>query len=240
MTAPEMVDQPFRGLPKIRSRGPLAEKVYAILKESIIQGKFASGMWLQEEALTKALGVSRTPLREAFNRLKSEGFIEVLPRKGAHIIELSDDELADLFEVREQIETVFFVRSASAVPQATIDRLRSSMQQSEQAMRHSVNKPEQWNEERIRYLRNDRLLHDTLIKASGNKCWERLYFDIRDRIEIFGNQLSFDQEWFDVAIEDHYAIIDAILAGDYETGCRAMRQHIANVHRGIVRIRTSR
>ena len=63
-----MVDTPFTSLPKIRSRGPLADKVYSILKRAIIDGTFEPGMWLQEEGLTSALGVSRTPVREAFNR----------------------------------------------------------------------------------------------------------------------------------------------------------------------------
>lgn len=91
---------------------PLAEKVYLILKEAIVHGKLPQGMWPQEEVLTKALDVSRTPVREALNRLKSDRLVEISPRRGTHIIDLSDSELGQLFEVREKVEMVFFVRSA--------------------------------------------------------------------------------------------------------------------------------
>lgn len=235
-----MPERPIIDLPKIRTRGPLAEKVYTILKDAIISGKFASGMWLQEEALTQALDVSRTPVREAFNRLKSDGFIEVIPRKGAHIIELSDEELDDLFEVREKVETIFFIRSAQAIPVRTLKRFHDTLKKNEQAMRSSHGNRKQWDKNRRSYLESDRALHDSLIKATGNKYWERVYCDIRDRIEIIGNQLSFDLDWFDIAISDHYAILESMESGDFIAGQRAMQNHIRNVRQGIVRIRASR
>lgn len=235
-----MVERPSINLPKIRSRGPLVEKVYTILKNAIISGKVEAGMWLHEEALTEALGVSRTPVREAFNRLKSEGFLEVLPRKGAHIIELSDSELDQLFEVREIVETTLFVRSARALPTSLIKKFRKQFHTSEQEMRESGDHIKLWNEKRRTYLKHDRAFHDTLIRATDNKYWQRLYFDIRDRIEIFGNQISFDQEWFDVAIADHYAILDSLERNDYSAGRKAMEEHIRNVRKGIDRIRQSK
>lgn len=224
-------------LKKIRSRGPLAEKAYAILKEAIIQGQFAPGTWLQEEQITKALGTSRTPVREAFNRLKSDGFIEVMPRKGAYIIELSDTELDDLFEAREVIETTFFVRSARKLPRNQIIKLREALVTSEKAMNDARTDPEGWHVERRHYLKADRELHDSLIAATENKYWEKLYLNIRDRIEMYGNQLSLDETWFKLAIRDHYAIIDAILDQQYDVGKSAMATHIQNVRQGIDRIR---
>lgn len=235
-----MAERPHINLPKIRSRGPLVEKVYAILKDAIISGKIEAGMWLHEEALTEALGVSRTPVREAFNRLKSEGFLEVLPRKGAHIIELSDGELDQLFEVREIVETTLFIRSAKTLSISLLKKFRKQFSTSEQEMRESINQIELWDEKRRIYLKHDRAFHDTLIRATDNKYWQRLYFDIRDRIETFGNQISFDQEWFNVAIADHYAILDCLESNDYDAGRKAMKSHIRNVRKGIARIRQSK
>lgn len=235
-----MVERPTINLPKIRSRGPLTEKVYTILRDAIIHGKFEAGMWLQEEALTKALGVSRTPVREAFNRLKSDGFIEVLPRKGAHIIEPSDSELDQLFEVREHVETTFFIRSAQSIPVETLKKFHQRLKKDELLLRQSDGDEKKWDESRRNYLKSDRFLHDTLIKASGNKYWQRVYFDISGRIEIIGSQLSFDQKWFDIAISDHYAILEAIIAGELEKGQLAMQHHIQNIRKGIDRIRKTR
>ena len=80
-------------------------------------------------------------------------------------------------------------------------------------------------------------LHDALIRAAGNSYWEKVYLDIRDLLDIFGNQISYDQEWFDLAVEDHYKILNKIQSGDFRGGKAAMRSHIRNVRKGIARIR---
>jgi GntR family transcriptional regulator, rspAB operon transcriptional repressor len=222
---------------KIRSRGPLATIAYDLIKDAIIHGRFAPGTWLQEEQLTQALGISRTPVREAFNRLKSEGILDVIPRKGAHIVELSPSEIDDLFEAREVIETQFFIRSAKSISKDLILKFKENLNRQETEMRKSEADSDIWNESRKKYLKTDRALHDALLSSAGNTYWEGLYFNLRDRIEMYGSQLSFDREWFDVAIQDHDNIIDAILNQDFEKGKQALIQHIRNVRQGTARIR---
>lgn len=104
-----------RTLGTIRARGPLVEQVYRSLKDAIITGRIAPGAWLYETALTQALGVSRTPLREAFNRLKGDGLIAVIPHRGAFVVELDDRDIDNLLEAREVIETAFFERAAQVL-----------------------------------------------------------------------------------------------------------------------------
>lgn len=239
--SPIMTDHFFSGkIKKIKSRGPLANKAYELIKEAIIQGRFAPGTWLQEEQLTEALGISRTPLREAFNRLKSEGFIEVTPRRGAHIVDLSSSEIDDLFEVRQVIETMFFIRAAQNMSKERVLAFKETLTRQEMEMRGSETDSKIWHESRAKYLKTDRALHDALIAATRNKYWEVLYYNIRDRIEIYANRLSFDREWFGVIIEDHYHIIEAILDRNFEAGKQAMAQHIHNVREAIFRIRSAR
>ena len=221
---------------KIRSRGPLAGKAYELIKEAIVQGRFAPGTWLLEEHLTRAMGISRTPIREAFNRLKSEGLIDVIPRKGARIVELTATEIDDLFEARQVIETTFFVRSAERISREQVEKFRETLSKQETGLRQCEDDTDAWNASRQQYLQTDRALHDALIAAAGNKYWEQLYYNLRDRIEIYGNRVSFDREWFAVAMVDHHRIIDAILTGDLEGGKDAMSQHIRNVRKGIDRI----
>lgn len=231
------MNDPFAGkIKKIRSRGPLAGKAYELIKEAIVQGRFAPGTWLLEEQLTQAMGISRTPIREAFNRLKSEGLIEVIPRRGAHIVELTTEEIDDLFEAREVIETTFFIRSAERISRKQVEKFRETLDRQEADMRQSEDDSDTWHASRQQYLKTDRSLHDALIAAAGNKYWEKLYYNLRDRIEIYGNRISFDREWFAVAMADHQRIIKAILAGDFEVGKDAMSQHIRNVRKGIDRI----
>ena len=93
----------------------LGEQTYKMLKEAIISGEFPPGEWLSEDQITDSLGVSRTPVREAFKRLHSEGLIELFPRKGAHIIELSKKDIDHLFEARVALETSFFAKAAKNI-----------------------------------------------------------------------------------------------------------------------------
>jgi len=221
-----------RALRTIRARGPLVEQVYRSLKDAIITGRIAPGAWLYETALTQALGVSRTPLREAFNRLKSDGLIAVIPHRGAFVVELDDRDIDNLLEAREVIETAFFERAAQVL---TADDLRRARREFEQAHRHFAGAKGAAARRKAlqQYLRIDRALHDRLIEASGNGYWVKLYFDLRERIELCGYQVSQLPHRFERIVQEHLDMIDALLAGDLQGARRCLRTHIRNVHRGV-------
>jgi DNA-binding GntR family transcriptional regulator len=221
-----------RALRTIRARGPLVEQVYRSLKDAIITGRIAPGAWLFETALTQALGVSRTPLREAFNRLKSDGLIAVIPHRGAFVVELDDRDIDNLLEAREVIETAFFERAAQVL---TADELRRARRVFEQAHRHFAGAKGAAARRKAlqQYLRIDRELHDRLIEASGNGYWVKLYFDLRERIELCGYQVSQLPHRFERIVQEHLDMIDALLAGDLQGARRCLRTHIRNVHRGV-------
>jgi DNA-binding GntR family transcriptional regulator len=221
-----------RALKTIRARGPLVEQVYKSLKDAIITGRIAPGAWLYETVITQALGVSRTPLREAFNRLKSDGLIQVIPHRGAFVIELDDHDIDNLLEAREVIETAFFERAARGVAP---DGLRRARHELEQAHRQfaAARGPAARRKALQTYLRIDRELHDRLIEASGNGYWVKLYFDLRERIELCGYQVSQLPHRFERIVAEHIAIIDALLAGDLARGRRGLLAHIQNVREGV-------
>lgn len=83
---------------------PTRERVYLYIREQILRGHFAGGSFVEEEAISSALGVSRTPVREAFHRLEAERFIDLLPRRGALVRQVTAQELLDLYEARRMIE----------------------------------------------------------------------------------------------------------------------------------------
>lgn len=222
------------GLKKIRSRGPLVGLTYQILKDAIISGKLPPGAWLTEEPLTRALGISRTPLREAINRLESEGFIKVTPHKGAQVVQFTDQEIKDLFEAREAIESTFFVRAAKAIPQEELKIIQSEFERIAREWDAAIDDPVSWEEKRQAYLRLDRAFHDRLILSAGNRYWEQLYYNIRDKIEQFGYMLSLIPDRFRVAREEHQAIIEAMLKKDYIKGRQIMRRHIRNVQISVM------
>ena len=83
---------------------PLREVVFNTLKEAIISGELKPGERLMEVKLAEKMGVSRTPVREAIRKLELDGLVEMLPRKGAHVAELSVKNIMDVLEVRASLD----------------------------------------------------------------------------------------------------------------------------------------
>ena len=81
------------------------------IKAAIIKGKFKPGEKISEGDLAESMGISRTPLREAFRKLENEGFIEIIPRKGAMVTTIDADEAYDLYEIKSTLEGLAGSRS---------------------------------------------------------------------------------------------------------------------------------
>lgn len=223
---------PSAALKKIRARGPLVEQVYTALKDAIITGRIAPGTWLYEGPITKALGVSRTPLREAFNRLKSDGLIEVIPHRGAFVVELDAEDIDNLLEAREVIETAFFMRAAASFNREELLNIRQALTRAHSQLQNRRGKAARQRALQS-YLRIDRDLHDRMIEASGNKYWIKLYYELRERIELCGYQVSQLPHRFSTIVKEHLELVEALLKGDPVRGLQCLRTHIRNVQQGV-------
>ena len=91
---------------RLDSYKPLREVVFDSLREAIINGTLRPGERMMEIQLAEELGVSRTPVREAIRKLELEGFVVMLPRKGAYVAGISLKDIADVFEVRASLEAL--------------------------------------------------------------------------------------------------------------------------------------
>jgi DNA-binding GntR family transcriptional regulator len=220
-------------LTRIRSRIDRSERVYHILKDAVIHRQFTPGVWIKQEQISQAIGISRTTVRPVLARLQSEGLIEARPRKGFRVVEFSQEELDDLFEVREVLETAFFTRSAQTIPLEELQMTLTSLENAEYKMKEAKPGSELWDDRLREYLELDRAFHDRLIEASGNKQWRQMYLNTRDKIEIIGYQASYIPTQLSNAIEQHSKIIKALLKQDFKNAELIMREHIRNVRRSI-------
>ena len=89
---------------------PLREVVFMTLRRQILKGELKPGERLMEINLANRLGVSRTPVREAIRKLEHEGLVEMVPRRGAHVAEITRQELNDVLEIRRSLETLAISR----------------------------------------------------------------------------------------------------------------------------------
>src|SRR3954466_3146051 len=100
--------------PVLAGSGSAAARVYAYVKERLLDGTFAGGALLSENELSQQLGLSRTPVRQAFVQLEAEGLLELYPKRGALVVPVAASEIEDVFEARLLVEEHCARRAANA------------------------------------------------------------------------------------------------------------------------------
>src|SRR3954467_8023957 len=100
--------------PVLAGSGPAAGRVYAYVKERLLDGTFPGGALLSENELSQQLGLSRTPVRQAFVQLEAEGLLELYPKRGALVVPVAASEIEDVFEARLLVEEHCARRAAAA------------------------------------------------------------------------------------------------------------------------------
>lgn len=194
--------------------------VYENLKKRIINNSLNPGEPLNEGALAKELKISKTPIREAFQQLEKEGFIENLPGKGAFVSRISLQDLRELFEIREILECEVIKRAVSKVDPAKIEMLRSKFESSESGNGKST----------TTYFKSGDQIHAFIFEVLGNKRLMEDYRKLQDhivrtRIHFFNETESGRSE---ESFREHLEILDALKAQDPVRSENAIRNHLRN------------
>src|SRR3954466_4841986 len=153
--------------------GSAAARVYAHVKERLLDGSFPGGALLSENELSQQLGLSRTPVRQAFVQLEAEGLLELYPKRGALVVPVAASEIEDVFEARLLVEEHCARRAANAGPALAADlvKLIAEQERATPAPRGG----------RAASAGPDRHFHRAIIDAAGNVILTRLYDALRDR-----------------------------------------------------------
>jgi DNA-binding GntR family transcriptional regulator len=206
---------------KARNGASLVDLARETILRGILNHRFAGGDVLQESKLALALGLSRTPVREALGRLEGEG---LLVRNGRLLMVRS-------IQVREYIEIIYVLRNleAEAAALATGSVSESKLRQIRLALDASAD-PAATPPEMHRALDDE--IHTTIAEASRNQQLSTLITDLRRKAQLFdAGHLA--NRWESGRME-HVAIVDALLRGDSEAAREAMRVHLENTKRGIL------
>jgi len=179
----------------------IKEIAYENIKKQIILGNIKPGSWLREQELADAMEISRAPIREAFNQLESEGFIKIIPRKGAKVISISEKEVEDIFEIRETLESLAIQKSLKNI---SLEKLKQLAMKFERFKTKPAAK-----QIRLEYLALDKEFHDLLIQHCNNKMLINLLAIIQEKVHWLRG-FSLDNYSFSQSIEEHIAIINAI------------------------------
>lgn len=219
-----------------RYRPSAADRAYEHAKAAILARRIGPHELLTEGELAEAVGVSRTPVREALLRLQAEGLIRLLPKRGALVLPVTVDEVADVLETRRLIETFAVRKVVSSSASAVVERLGEHLA----AMRDAARR-----RDAAAYVEADRDFHEQIVAATGNEILTALYRSLRDRQLRMGvvNLLAEDTGALSISgaarmkanIADHEAILAALGARSVRAAEAAVAAHLDRAETQLTR-----
>lgn len=199
-------------------RGGMVDYIVVKTREAIISGQFALGQRLIEADLTRDLGVSRGPLREALRRLSAEGLVDIVPNRGAVVRRLTRKQVADRYQIRESLEGL---AASLAARRLNEDGNRESLLAAWRPYEASA-PPRSVDESREDNYR----LHQAIAEMSGNPQLVEMIRQMWLPTVMVALRAAVDEaHWRQSAVE-HRHIVEAILAQRPEDAELMMRRHL--------------
>jgi DNA-binding GntR family transcriptional regulator len=223
MSVERISNRKSAGLSQIQ-RKSLPNEVAECLRQLILDGHFQPGQRIQEKTLSEQLGVSRTPLREAFKVLATEGYLELLPHRGAVIASLDADDLDHMFTVLGALEGLAGELACSHISDEGLDEIRSLH---ESMFKCYIKR------KRAEYFRINRLIHEKIIAAAANPVLSNIYANLSGRIRRARYTPNVSDTTWAQAAKDHEMILDALIARDANRLNAILRQHLAHKRDGV-------
>ena len=210
---------------EIDSSPPAADRAYKLTKELVLAGELPGGHLFSEGDIATRLGVSRTPVREAFLRLQAEDLLRLVPRRGAIVVPVPPGEAEDVLDAREAIETASvrrLLRRPDLVPTA-VNELRAALRvQREYADAGDL----------PAFAEADETFHRTIVAAGQNRLTIRFYASLADRQRRMSiDALSPAPAKLSVVLREHEHLIAVIEAQDALEFGAAIRAHLDGTHR---------
>lgn len=200
-----------------RSIQTMGDQVYTILRKEICEGRFEPGARLQEIELSEALGVSRSPVREALLRLVSDGLLLAVPNKGTYVKEFTCQDIDEIFDMRVMLESYSILRSQKSMTPERKQQLFDILEVMEKT--HTEDNVEQ-------YTRADEELHNAIVALGDNSLVNTTYARVRSMNQQFRVFSLADRTRFDDSLEEHRKIIHALVNGQIEEADRINRIHL--------------
>jgi DNA-binding GntR family transcriptional regulator len=205
-------------------------KAYQLIQHKIASGELRAGSLLSELAISKELGSSRTPVREAAGQLLAEGLLELSPGGGIVVTRLSRQGIIDLYELREALEVFAVGRAAqTGVRAADQKRLEGLLDETQLLLKElkASGKQELNTEQMKRFALSDLGFHALLIRIAANGRILKVVNDTRLMIRIFGIQRSgHRREELERIYKHHRFILQAVTDHDVETARKLLAEHI--------------
>lgn len=208
---------------------PTSQRAYDYAKERILEGILAGGELISEGTVAEALGISRTPVREAFLRLEAEGLLRLYPKRGAVVVPVSAKEVETVLETRELIESFAAEKVASLGPaalQALVERLRDQLREQRKLREAGDGKA---------FVAADQAFHELIVGAADNDILLGLYSGLRDRQQRMGLFAVFnDDDRLRATNHEHTELVALLEQGDVAGYRSALRGHLRGTRAALL------
>ncbi len=203
---------------------PLREVVYLTLRKAILKEKLKPGDRLMENTIANKIGVSRTPVREAIRMLQQDGLVEMIPRKGAHVANISTQDLTDVLELRKSLERLALAKACVNITAEQIKELKIAEYFFEKVLAER---------DYTKIAEADEKFHDVIMGASGNAKLVEILGELREQMYRYRLEYLKQEGMLDIITNEHNAIIKAVSKGDVKAAIEALNLHIDNQYKAI-------
>ncbi|MER5183306.1 GntR family transcriptional regulator [Streptomyces sp. NPDC002896] len=197
--------------------GSAQNVTYHWLKRHIAQLPRHDGTFLTESEVAAATGTSRTPVREALVRLETEGFVQIVPKKGVFVPPISDAEVRAVMQARELVED-WCIRQVTSLGHEFAAELERLVAEQESLL-----------DDPVAFIDCDRAFHRTIVQHAGNPVLADIYESLRDRqIRMGLRAVARSENRAHTVLTEHRAIVTALRTGEAERARRAVSAHLSS------------
>ena len=211
---------------EVTDKYSLRGRVFHKLREDILSGKYEENEELKEVAIGEELGVSRTPVREAFRQLELEGLIQIIPNKGAYVTGITEKDVQDIYMIRSLLEGL-------CAKWATEHITREQLEEMEENVYLAKFHAEKGHLDLLAEL--DNRFHEILYEACNSKMLEHQLKDFHRYVLRVRKKTLANANRGPKSNQEHEAILEAIKSGDAELAQQLANRHMINAYENMVR-----
>jgi DNA-binding GntR family transcriptional regulator len=195
----------------------LYEEVAELLRQRIFARELEPGSWIDELRIAEALGISRTPLREALKVLAAEGLVTMKVRRGAYVTEVSEKDLRDVYHLLALLESDaarVVAQNASTEQMAQINALHQDLEKA--------------THDRDRFFEINEAFHRLLLELADNRWRDQMVADLRKVMKLNRHSSLFKEGRIEQSLAEHRAIVQALTDRQPELAAERMSAHFMN------------
>lgn len=210
---------------EVTDKYSLRGRVFHKLRDDILSGKYADHEELKEVAIGEELGVSRTPVREAFRQLELEGLIQIIPNKGAYVTGITEKDVQDIYMIRSLLEGLCARWTTEHITKEQLEEMEENVYL---AKFHA----QKGHLEQLAEL--DNRFHEIMYEACNSKMLEHQLRDFHEYVLRVRRRTLNNASRGPKSNEEHEQILEAIKAGNADLAEKLANQHIINAYENMV------